>query len=172
MSRISTLLLSVALCACGSDSDDSGSRTPIEPLFHGPRLEESAWVHHGTGVHEGASVTVAELLARPRSFAEGPVRVRGEIVAVCQSRGCWLRLGSAEQSVIVRFEGDRFRLDKNATGEAVVEGVARLEEISVAVRRRLLEDEGRPEEAAKITEPAYEITSLVARGVAVRRSDR
>lgn len=138
-------------------------------LFEGSRLDEAAWAHFGTGVHEGDAVAVADLLATPADYVGEPVRIRGEVVSVCQAKGCWIRVGGEEQNLLVGFKDYAFFLPKDCAGkEVVLEGVARVDETSVEMRKHLLEDDGKHDEAALITEPIVE-AKFTAHGVALAK---
>ena len=138
-------------------------------LFDGSRLDEAAWAHFGTGVHEGDAVAVADLLATPTDYVGEPMRVKGEVVSVCQAKGCWVRIGGEEQNLFVQFKDYGFFLPKDCAGkEVVLEGVTRVDETSVEMRKHLLEDAGKHDEAEQITEPLVE-AKFTAHGVALAK---
>ena len=88
---------------------------------------------------------------------------------VCQAKGCWMHLVSAEtgdQSVFVKFKDYGFFMPKDIAGrEVLVEGYAYNEETSVDELRHYAEDAGASEEEiAAITEPKQEL-KFMASGV-------
>ncbi len=80
----------------------------------------------------------------------------GEIIEVCQSKGCWMKVKlDADNEVFVRFKDYGFFVPKDAAGKKVaMNGAAFLEEMSVEDQRHFAEDEGASEdEIALITAP-------------------
>jgi len=95
-------------------------------------------------------VELARVLADPEQFTGRPIEIRGEVVEVCQRRGCWLRMaptGSGDtDGVFVKFtcpiEGERL-IPMAALGQLVlVEGTLIVETISEAERRHYASDAG------------------------------
>jgi hypothetical protein len=96
------------------------------------------------------------------------VKFKSEVNEVCQSKGCWMRLGVGEDEVMVKFKDYGFFMPKNIAGEEViVEGVAFVEEVSVDEQRHYAEDAGKsPDEIAEITEPKRTL-SFISSGVLI-----
>jgi hypothetical protein len=90
MSAISALLVAVFLA------------TPAAPAADGPCVKKSL----GQGVTLAETTAAADLLAHPQTFAGRPVRVEGEVVAVCEMAGCWLELRAAGEGRTVRVKVD------------------------------------------------------------------
>jgi hypothetical protein len=95
-------------------------------------------------------VELARVLEDPQQFSGRPIEIRGEVVEVCQRRGCWLRMapsGSGDtDGVFVKFicpiEGERL-IPMAALGQRVlVEGTLIVETISEAERRHYASDAG------------------------------
>ena len=123
------------------------------------------------GVHIGPAVPVADVLDAPAEYTgKGPLRLEGEIVAVCQNRGCWADVGEPDRTIHVTFAaGCAEYFAKDAAGRTVLlEGALRVETRSVEDQRHLLEDAGKPEQAAAVTEPV-QVLSFVATGAAVAK---
>lgn len=104
---------------------------------------------------------VATLVADADRYDGQPVRVSGKVTAVCEKMGCWIRIGEPRHEVFVKFtcpvEGRLIPMD--AVGRtAIVEGTAKVEEVSEAEARHYAEDGGAtPEEIAKIVGPQKQI---------------
>lgn len=122
------------------------------------------------GVHEGPALPVADVLAAPESYTEqASLRLEGDIVSVCQNKGCWLRMGDAEQDLFVKFGACDKYVPLDAAGRRVlVEGKLSIEEVSVEEQKHMLEDAGKTEEAAKITEPKRSVR-FAALGAAIAK---
>lgn len=73
--------------------------------------------------------SIADILARPHDFEGKAVRVEGSVTAVCQSMGCWLRVGSADGAILLaKSSGDRVTIPTDAAGRRViVEGMVVVE---------------------------------------------
>lgn len=84
------------------------------------------------------------------------VQVKGTITEVCQAKGCWMKVNlSDSEEIFVRFKNYGFFVPTDAAGKNVImNGLAFVEEMSVADQRHYAEDKGATkEEVAKITEP-------------------
>lgn len=95
---------------------------------------------------------LADILRDPAAFADRTVRVDGTVGGVCQRKGCWMMLRDGDNEVRVRFRDYAFFVPLDASGRrAAIEGTAKVEVTSEALRRHLAEDAGQPPEAvAKI----------------------
>ncbi len=137
----------------------------------GAKLSADRYELIADGVYEGPALDVADVLAEPARFAgDQPLRLAGEIVSVCQNKGCWLRMGSDETNLFVKFgQCDRY-VPKDAAGRAVlVEGLLTMEEVSVDEQRHLLEDAGKHEEAAQVSAPVRQ-PRFQASGAAIAKA--
>lgn len=130
----------------------------------------SGYTQYGAGVTSGTTYDVPTVLANPTKYThQDSVRVKGTILQTCKKKGCWVRVGTPEQNLLVRTKDHAYFVPIDSDGrEVVIEGKLSAAEHSVAMRKHLLEDAGKPEEAAKVTEPerGYE---LIADGVAIRK---
>ncbi len=108
--------------------------------------------------------TVAE---DPASFHGQPLRFEGEIVEVCQKKGCWLLLRDGEHEARVRFAGYRFLVPRDAAGRrAILEGIVSEKTISAEAARHYAEEAGDAEAAAAIEGP-QKVLMITATGVEV-----
>jgi hypothetical protein len=94
------------------------------------------------------------------------VTFTAKVNAVCQNKGCWMRLDMGEEEAMVKFKDYGFFMPKDIAGEEViVAGKAFVEEMSVDEQRHYAEDAGKtPEEVAAITEPKRTL-SFISHGV-------
>lgn len=84
------------------------------------------------------------------------VQLKGEILDVCQKKGCWMKVQlNEDKEVFVRFKDYGFFVPKNSSEKTtIINGVAFVEEMSVEDQRHYAEDKGVSEsEINKITEP-------------------
>lgn len=96
------------------------------------------------------------------------VKFKSEVKAVCQNKGCWMRMDVGEDEAMVKFKDYGFFMPMDIAGEEViVEGMAFVEEVSVEEQRHYAEDAGKTaEEVAQITEPKRTL-SFVSSGVLI-----
>lgn len=120
---------------------------------------------------EGA-VGGAEVLSQLGKSDSVHIKVRGAISACCQAKGCWMTMPlEGEKEMMVKFKDYAFFAPMNSVGkEAIVEGWAFREVVSVDELRHLAEDNNAsPEEIEAITKPEERIT-FMADGLIVENS--
>lgn len=125
---------------------------------------------HGVDISEDNAIDIAkfeELFAGKDSLE---LKLVGTVEDVCQTKGCWMTLYMDDSStMMVRFKDYEFFVPKDAHGKsAIIEGIARVDTISVADQKHYLDDNNASqEEIDAITEP--EITySFEANGVIIK----
>lgn len=127
-------------------------------------------VKYGKEITKDNAITVSQLASNfgPDSTFTG--KIVGEVVEVCKKKGCFINLKREgdEEPILVRFKDYGFFMPQDIVGKTVVlEGVARIQEVSVERLQHYAEDAGKsPEEIAKITEPKVDI-NILADGVIV-----
>ncbi len=97
------------------------------------------------------------------------VKLKGEILEVCQMKGCWMTVDAGKETNIrVTFKDYGFFVPKDAAGKTVVfEGEAKYETLDVETLKHYAEDAGKSqEEIDAITEPETKLT-FVATGVQI-----
>lgn len=127
--------------------------------------------HYGKKISEKGAVPAAQLASNMGNKTETKAKVEGTVESVCQMKGCWVKLKTADgQTMRVTFKDYGFFVPKDISGKTVViEGVAKQTTTPVSELRHYAEDAGKSkEEIAKITEPEKAIT-FVADGVIVKQ---
>jgi hypothetical protein len=133
-----SLLLAVPGVACTATS---GQDTSDWPLF-GEELEAEA------------PVSLASLLDESEANAGGTFVVDAAVESVCPKKGCWMMLADGDRTMRVTFKDYGFFVPMDIAGRTVrIAGVFDVQEVPVDEARHYLEDAGRHEEAAAITEP-------------------
>jgi hypothetical protein len=96
------------------------------------------------------------------------VKFKSKVNAVCQNKGCWMKMDMGEAESMVKFKDYGFFMPKDLAGaEVIVGGVAFVEEMSVEDQRHFAEDAGKTEEEiAAITEPKRTL-SFISNGVLI-----
>lgn len=139
-------------------------------LFVSASIGVFAQENFGKKINEKGAIPVTELSTKMGKKEAMNVKVSGKVDEVCQAKGCWMTVVTAEgQTMRVRFKDYGFFVPKDISGKTVVfEGEAKVKTTSVAELRHYAEDAKKsPEEIAKITEPKHELT-FVADGVIVK----
>lgn len=92
---------------------------------------------------------------------------RGEVLEVCQAKGCWMRVALPDdRTVMVRFKDYGFFVPKDIAGAQVtVEGKAFVSVVEEEERRHLAEDGGAAPEAIEalvgpVSEPGFEASGV------------
>lgn len=129
-------------------------------------------VQYGKAITKDGAIGVQQLEAKLTADSTYIGKVEGEVVEVCKKKGCFIRvLREGEGApVLVRFKDYGFFMPQDIVGKTVVlEGEAKVREVSVAQQQHFAEDAGKDaEEIAKITEPKVDI-NIIADGVVVVR---
>ena len=102
---------------------------------------------------------------------ENLIKIEGEILSSCPMKGCWMKIKSEEDTILVRFKDYGFFVPKEgiAGDKTIINGKLSVDTLSVALQRHYAEDAGKSlEEINRITEPEISITFL-ADGVLIRK---
>jgi hypothetical protein len=124
----------------------------------------------GKKITEQGAVSASQLPALMSGTAEKSAKVTGTVESVCQMKGCWMKVNTADgRTMRVTFRDYGFFVPKDIAGKTVVlEGTAAQTTTSVARLRHYAEDAGKPKaEIEKITQPETALT-FVADGVIVK----
>jgi hypothetical protein len=141
-----------------------------DPAAAAKKLDERTWEHFGDGITESAATPLADVLKKPEDYTGKVVRIEAPITAVCQTKGCWMHLGSQQPPVMVKFKDYGFFVPKDASGRtAIVEGTMAMKQETVEETKHYLEDAGKHDEAAKVTE-GRKLYRFMASGVAIKKA--
>ena len=125
----------------------------------------------------GAKITAEDVLSKSemietyKNLKEGDtavVKFKTEVLEVCQSKGCWMRLDLDDKEAMVRFKDYGFFMPKNiAEKEVIVNGKAYVSEMSVEDQRHYAEDAGETQEEIDAITDVKTTLSFEADGVLV-----
>ena len=96
-------------------------------------------------------------------YSDKDVKIEGKILSSCPMKGCWMKIKSEEDTILVRFKDYGFFVPKNGIeGEkAIVNGKISVEKLSVEQLRHYAVDAGKSQEEIKlIKEPQVSLTFL------------
>ena len=150
------------ISACKPSTEPTAVDTETGNQFFGEKIDDSDVISYDEMLTQMAD---ADSLTN--------IKVSGKVNGVCQAKGCWITIVSAEEgkeSMFVKFKDYGFFMPKDIAGETVVmRGKAFKEVTSVEELRHYAEDEGKSEEEiAAITEPVEEL-KFMADGVILKK---
>ncbi len=143
----------------------------IATATYGQKVSKVKGEDFGAGIESKEYVQFAEMMNQLSASDTVNVTVMAKVSNVCQAKGCWMTLESADASdkeMMVKFKDYGFFVPKDISGsDVIIEGVAYSTTIPVDELRHYAEDAGKSaEEVAKITEPETKYAFL-ASGVRV-----
>jgi hypothetical protein len=168
---VAAFAVSAFLSACNNPGNTFNFPVlPKEKTDDHAHGEEQVTGTFGEKITEDGAISGAELLTLLSTSDSVAATLKAPVERVCQMKGCWMtvNLGN-DTSMRVTFKDYGFFVPKAAGGhEAVMQGVAFKQILSVETLRHYAEDEGKSkEEIAAITEPVTEYT-FEAVGVIIR----
>ncbi|MFT4848779.1 MAG: hypothetical protein ACI83B_001314 [Sediminicola sp.] len=142
-----------------------------EATSDGADVQEIAYQSFGDKIDDKGVLSRTEIQESYKNLKPGDsvaVKFKSEVKAVCQSKGCWMRMDMGEEEAMVKFKDYGFFMPKDIAGqEVIVDGMAYIEEVSIDEQRHYAEDAGKSaEEIAAITEPQRTL-SFTSSGVLI-----
>ena len=168
---VAVFVASAFLSACNNPGNTFNfpvlPQEKTEDHAHG---EEQVTGTFGEKISENGAIGGAELLALLTASDSVTTTLKAPIEQVCQMKGCWMTVNLGNDTDMrITFKDYGFFVPKGAGGhEAVMQGMAFKQILSVETLRHYAEDEGKSkEEIAAIIEPVTEYT-FEAVGVIIR----
>ncbi|WP_144393789.1 DUF4920 domain-containing protein [Pleionea sediminis] len=102
----------------------------------------------GTGAKEADALAVNQVLETPDSFLDKEVTVAGEIVSVCDKKGCWMMLSSGDERLRIKVKDGEMVFPFNAKGKTAfatgkLEKMEMTREKAIAYLKHMAEDAGK-----------------------------
>lgn len=96
-------------------------------------------------------------------------QIRAKVVEVCQAEGCWIKVKrEGEAPMMVRAANHAFLMPENIVGRTVViEGTAKVKEVTEAMRRHYAEDAGKSKKEIEAIKGSEKDIQFSATGVRV-----
>ncbi len=124
----------------------------------------------GASITPKGAIDALKVPQKLKSAVSKEMKVMGEVLEVCQAKGCWMTMDIGNgQTMRVKFKDYGFFVPKDASGKtAIIHGVAMQEVVGVDELKHLAEDAGKTqEEIEAITAPKEELT-FIADGVIIQ----
>ena len=166
---LSSILLAIMLLSCkGSEQDNAFAKADTATI----PLQEVQYAHYGAEITPNDALQREAIKEQYNALKSGDtthLKFAAPIESVCASKGCWMRLAvDPDNEVFIKFKDYGFFVPTDASGEAVVQGKAFIEEVSVVEQQHLAVDAGQSADyIAAITEPKREYRFL-AEGVLIK----
>ena len=149
-----TLILSVTLglFACSrvdpaqaKDGEAPKTAKAVQKVAKTTKAEgaKSAIVKRGAALPKGECLSLDQISADPEKYANTQVLVQGEVVSVCQAKGCWMSIKSETSNANARvtFKDYAFFVPKDSKGmTGKMSGVVKVKLLSEGERKHLAED--------------------------------
>ena len=150
----------------GSHEDDDDGHDNDESS------DDGDGIHFGEFIEEEGAIPIEDVVEKVKEGGEMEVKIRASVSDVCQKKGCWMNVtsadGSTDHAMFVQFKDYGFFMPLDlGGGEVVMVGKAYMAVTPVDELRHFAEDAGKSEEEiAAITEPKEELKFL-ASGVVI-----
>jgi Domain of unknown function (DUF4920) len=133
-----------------------------------PKVPAKKGTNFGAKTTVEGAVAANELTNVLADKTSADVKVKGKVVEVCKSEGCWIRMETASGPMLVKMKDHAFMVPLALNGKTIVaDGTAELKETSVDMLKHYAEDAGKSKaEIDAITAPKKEII-LQAKGILV-----
>ena len=134
-------------------------------------VESNKGVFGDKNTTEEGKINGQELLVALSENDSVQVKVEATINSICQKKGCWMYVDLNEETeMLVRFKDYGFFVPMDASGNtAIIEGMAKVDTLSVEWLKHLKEDANAPqEEIDAITEPKIMYSMAEATGVIIK----
>lgn len=158
------MVLGLFILSCNNDQKKETPKSEVAEVA-------MTYQSFGEKISDEGALSKEEIIEKYQNIKPGdtiPVKFSSNVKAVCQNKGCWMRLDMGEEEAMVKFKDYGFFMPKDIAGQdVIVDGVAFVEEMSVDEQRHYAEDAGKsPEEIEAITEPKRTL-SFVSSGVLI-----
>lgn len=149
MKNLVAILFSLAIVfyGCGGHNHGGGNaNVPKDSVSADGKVS-----FHGARINAEGAKSVAELPALMGTNKElKDAKLTAPIASCCTKSGCWLKVKNGEQDMMVTFKDYGFFVPKDCAGKnAVMEGKAYYETVSVEDLRHYAEDGGMSKEEAE-----------------------
>ncbi len=154
-------LASIAMLLFSCGNGNKGQAPAADSMQVAPSTDTTATAQYfGEKITEEGAINIADLKAQMGDKKELKVKLTAQIDAVCKKKGCWMDLKNGDaETMRVTFKDYGFFMPKDASGRtAIVDGIAKIEETSIADLKEYAKDAGKDDkDVAAIKEPKKEL---------------
>ena len=170
MKKYILLLFAASLffsCENKKDNSESGGEKGTEVAMVGD------YASFGKEITADGAMTQNEMMDKYSQMKPGDtatIKFSSKVKSVCQMKGCWMKLAlNPDAEAMVKFKDYDFFVPMDiAESDAIVEGKAYIEEMSIEDQQHYAKDAGKSdEEIAAITEPK-KVYQFMADGVLIK----
>jgi len=157
-------LFAAFFMACGSETASDESKGIADEAEHDG-------IHFGEKINEEGIMSYEEVISMLNDKDSVPAKLVAEVIDVCQKKGCWMNVrsadGSSSEPLFVQFHDYSFFMPLDLTGSVIIDGYAYKDITSVEDLQHYAEDAGESEDyIASITEPKEQL-KFMASGVKI-----
>lgn len=140
----------------------------ITLLAQPPKVPAKKGTNFGQKTSVKGAVAAIDLINVLADKKSAEVKVKGKVVEVCKSEGCWIRMETASGPMLIKMKDHAFMVPLALNGKTIVaDGTAEFKETTVEMLKHYAEDAGKSkEEIDAIKEPKKEIV-MQAKGILV-----
>jgi hypothetical protein len=158
MKNLIIIASSCLLVACSQSPKTETQATGNQEQISAAKTDSAKY--YGEAITPDNAITIEEMRKLMGDKKELAVKVTAPVQAVCKKKGCWMELTAADGTTMrVTFKDYGFFVPTDADGRtATIQGVAKVEETSVADLKEYAKDDGQSkEQIAAIKEPKKEL---------------
>lgn len=124
----------------------------------------------GEAISRKGAISVKKLPQKMEGADSLELKVKGIVTEVCQAKGCWMTLDLGDNELLrVKFKDYGFFVPKNAAGKtAIIQGIAKIENVTVEELKHLAKDAGKSEKEISAINKAKEELTFIAEGVIIQ----
>jgi hypothetical protein len=162
---LATLALPVLACQGPQDSVEAPTSQPVAAQVIPATIP--GWDSFGGAFEEpplaSRAVQFEDLATNPSDYDGKTFHLAATVDEVCQTKGCWMTFSNGDSTMRVKFKDYAFFMPMDASGrEAVIAGEFKVQIVPAAEAAHYLEDAGKMEEAAAITEDQLSLTFMAS----------
>jgi ABC-type Na+ efflux pump permease subunit len=142
--------------------------TAVSLMAQPPKGPAKKGMNFGNTTSAEGAVAANELNTVLADKTTADVKVKGKVVEVCKSEGCWIRMETASGPMLIKMKDHSFTVPLALNGKTIVaDGIAEIKVTTVEMQKHYAEDAGKSkEEIDAIKEPKKEIV-MQAKGILV-----
>tara|TARA_B100000161_G_C33468035_1_gene376657 strand:+ start:296 stop:772 length:477 start_codon:yes stop_codon:yes gene_type:complete len=113
---------------------------------------------YGDLINASEIINISEVKNSISQNGKIETKIQGEILSTCAKKGCWMKLKTEEDTLMVRFKDYSFFVPKEGVEgrNAIIQGEAYYDTLTVELLQHYAQDAGKSEdEILAITDPEY-----------------